>query len=152
MAIEQSAANSKREAMTDGARYVVAELVREPVKDAVSEALDEQAVAVRSEEVDASGPARDRSADDSEPADRGDDDSGGSNIGLILASVAAAVGAAYLLRRRSSDTEQSTWSEFEDEGDEHGRTERGRTEHVPGEPNAGAAGTDESAPSSAATE
>lgn len=151
MATEQSAASSKREAMTDGARYVVAELVREPVKDAVREALDEQAVAVRAEEDDASLPSRDRATDSSAPADR-DDDGGGSSIGLVLAGVAAAAGVAYLLRRRDSGTEQSTWSEFEDEGDERGRAERGRTEHVPGEPNAGAAGTDDPVGSSTATE
>jgi hypothetical protein len=152
MATEQSAASSKREAMTDGARYVVGEVVREPVKDAVREAIDEQTVVVRSDGSDASASSRGRSTDSSESADRGGDDSGGSKIGPILVGVAAAVGAAYLVRRRRSDTEQSTWSEFEDEGAEHGPAERGRTEHVPGEPNAGAGAVDESHPSSAANE
>lgn len=152
MATEQSAASSKREAMTDGARYVVAELVREPVKDAVREALEAEAVAVRSDEGDASAPSLDRATENSEPDDRDGDDSGGSKIGPVLAGVAAVAGAAYLLRKRRSDTEQSTWSEFENEGDDHGRTDHGRTEHVPGEPNAGAAAADESTASPASDE
>jgi len=152
METEQSAANSKREAMADGARYVVGEVVREPVKDAVREAIGEQTAVVRSDGSDASASPRDRSTDSSETADRSGGDSGGSKIGPILVGVAAAVGVAYLVRKRRSDTEQSTWSEFEDEGAEHGPTERGRTEHVPGEPNVGAAAADESTASSAANE
>ncbi len=133
--------------MTDGARYVVAELVREPVKDAVREALDEEAAAVRTDERDA-----DRSTDRSEPADQDDDSGGGSRIGLVIMSVGAALGAAYLVRKRRSETEQSTWSEFEGEGGERDRTEDGRTEHAPGSTGADAARADESTASPAADE
>ncbi|WP_436930876.1 hypothetical protein [Halosimplex halobium] len=144
MATEQSSASSKREAMTDGARYVVAELVREPVKESVREALAEEAVAVRASEGETeggrSGPD-DRTAPTDRPAsaDQDDGDGGGSKVGLLLLSVAATGAAAYLVRKRRSDTEQSTWSEFEEEQTDSGRarTEDGREEHTPGSAEAG---------------
>lgn len=151
METQQSTADSKREALTDGARYVVAELVREPVRDAVREALDEEAVAVRPGEADTETD-RPGGADRSEPDARDDDGGGRSRVGLILASVAAAAGVAYLVRKRRSDTEQSTWSEFEDEGDERARTEDGRTEHAPASTGAESARTGESTASPAAGE
>ncbi|WP_135366517.1 hypothetical protein [Halosimplex halophilum] len=157
MATEQSAANSKREAMTDGARYVVAELVREPVKEAVREALAEEAVAVRDREGETEA-GRSGPDDRTEPADRstsdGSDDGGGSKVGLLLLSVAATGAAAYLVRKRRSDTEQSTWSEFEEEqqGGGRARTEDGRTEHTPGSTGTGSARAGESAASPGADE
>ena len=150
MTPQQSAAASKRDAVTDGARYVVAELVDEPVKAAVREALREESVVVQREE-----PAHTTEVDTARAeSGRDGDDSGGPRLGLVLLSVAA-LGAVYLLRRRDSGTEQSTWSEFEDEGRDG--SERGGPEHGGRGPTSGAtdpaeAGSDESTASPTADE
>ena len=110
---QQSIAASERDTLADGARSVVADLVREPVKEAVSEALREESVAVRAEPLDERS---DVEAGEPAESDRDGDDTGGSRFGLAVLGVAAALGAVYLVRRRGSGSEQSTWSEFEDDG------------------------------------
>jgi|GEM_PF-3476930 hypothetical protein len=124
MARQQPLAESNRDGMVDGARFVVSEMLREPVKDAVKEALREETVAVRTD--DEETPATDR-AEASDRSETDDDGSGGSRIGLVLLS-AAALGIAYAVRKRRSDSTQATWSEFDDEG----VGESGRTDPEPG--------------------
>ncbi|WP_415383478.1 hypothetical protein [Halosimplex sp. TS25] len=107
---QQTATGTKRDAITDGARYLARELIREPVKEAVKEALREEAD-VRAADEDGGG------ATVSYAEDQTDDDggSGGPSMGLVVLGLAVAAGAVYALRKRGGETEQSTWSEFDDQ-------------------------------------
>lgn len=124
MQLQQTGASTKRDAMTDGVRYLARELIREPVKEAVREALREEADVRASEQDGRSAPTlrpEDRS-------DRGDDGgSGGPSMRLVILGLAAAAGAVYAARKRGGGTEQSTWSEFDEQsGSGTDSTEFGR--------------------------
>ncbi|WP_436928013.1 hypothetical protein [Halosimplex amylolyticum] len=122
MQLQQTDSGTKRDAITGGARMLARELIREPVKEAVKEALREEAD-VRAAQEDQGSPTVAR------VEDRTDDDggSGGSSLGITLLGLAAVAGAVYLMRKRGGETEQSTWSEFDDqhtsgtESSEYGR-------------------------------
>lgn len=91
--------------MREGVRVVASEFVREPVKDAVREALREEGVTA--------SPAGGKPVKSSE---RGREESssaeGGGPSGLTVVAVLVAVaGVAYLARRRMSSTTGSAWSE-----------------------------------------
>ena len=107
----QSQQTTKLDTMSTGARYLASEILREPVKDAVKEALREEAD-IRAQETE----SRHRMESDSgQSAREGSDESSGLPVGLLVAGLTAATGIAYLARKRSSEPEQSTWSEFDEE-------------------------------------
>jgi len=107
----RSQQTTKLDTMSTGARYLASEILREPVKDAVREALREEAD-VTAQETE----SHQRTESDSGQSAREEsDESSGLPVGLLVAGVTAATGIAYLARKRSSEPEQSTWSEFEDE-------------------------------------
>lgn len=122
MQLQQRNATTKLDVMTDGARYLARELLRKPVKDAVKEALREEA---------ASTAEKDGSGEMTFGAERQSGDSGGGSggpsMGLLVLGLAAAAVAVYMVRNRGGGTEQSTWSEFDDqsasgmESSEYGR-------------------------------
>ncbi|WP_459190724.1 hypothetical protein [Halosimplex sp. J119] len=127
MQLAQSDTTTKRDAMTSGARVLAQELIREPVKEAVKEALREEAD-VRAADEDRGGMMV--STDDR--SDGGG--SGGPSMGMLVLGLAVVAGAIYALRQRGGETEQSTWSEFEDERDSGpqstGYSESASTEHT----------------------
>lgn len=139
MRTQQSTTGTKRDVMTDGLRYLARELVREPVKSAVKEALREEAV-VKSREGDGA-------RGEEQPAD--EDGSGGLPVGLLVVGLATAAGVTYFVRKRRNASEQSTWSEF-DEQSASGSVGPGgeSSEHGPGtEPSETDTATGESGPS-----
>jgi len=100
---EQPASNLER------AQTVVTHLLREPVKEAVKEALQEEAASVsQAQETDRGEPVRSRDESTTE------DSSGGSKLPVGLGLVVVA-GAAYLLRRRR----QSDSTDYTQESLEH---------------------------------
>lgn len=105
--------------MRKGARVVAAELLREPVKQAVREALREETASVKSSSggVEASTPSTSRSGEewssqDSSQRDYDQSSSGGGRSKLATAGlILAVVGITYLARQRMSSTSGSAWSE-----------------------------------------
>lgn len=75
----------RTESALESGQTLVTELLREPVKAAVREALEEEAATVTTESGEAAEPA--------------DEQSGGSKLGPAVALLAVA-GIAYLVRRR----------------------------------------------------
>jgi len=106
--------------MRKGARFAASELLREPVKQAVREALREEAdsVTAASDETGsfASGSASSGSSTEREdwPRQQSSDQeqsSGGRSKLASMGLVLAVVGVAYLARKRMSSTSGSAWSE-----------------------------------------
>lgn len=97
--------------MTTGVRYLARETIREPVKDAVKEALREEAEIRATDEES----RHDEQSESGHHADEASDESGGLSVGLLLVGLTAVTGIAYLARRRGGGSEQSTWSEFDEE-------------------------------------
>ena len=98
--------------MWESARVVATQLVREPVKDAVREALREETVTVRSAGSDTDTGGQKERGTSTASSDQRDQSSGGggrSALSWIVALIAIA-GVTYLARRRMSSS-GSTWSE-----------------------------------------
>lgn len=76
-----------RQSAIESGQVIVAQLLQEPVKDAVREALSEEAVT---------------GTEPSQPRETADESGEGSKLGLGLALVVVA-GVAYAIRRRGSD-------------------------------------------------
>jgi len=103
---------TRLDAMATGVRYLASEVLREPVKDAVKEALREEAN-VKTDERDG---GRREQLDSERRADEESDGSGGRSVGLLLVGLTAVTGLAYLARKRGGESKQSTWSEFDEDG------------------------------------
>ena len=106
--------------MRRGARVVATELLREPVKQAVREALREETTSVKSTSggVQASRPSESGSSQQGSSqgsSQQGQSQSGSSSGGrsklATAALVLAIVGITYAARRRMSSTGGSAWSE-----------------------------------------
>lgn len=93
--------------MWDSVQVVASQLLRKPVKEAVREALREEATAVQS-----ANEARER-ADRDEQAARptADGDRGGRSVFAWIGAVLVIGGVAYLARRRMGSTTGNAWSE-----------------------------------------
>lgn len=114
---------SRQDAITDGVRFVTREVIRDPVKEAVREALREEAAVVQADEA--------IPETSKEPPESGQsDESSGSRLGLVLLSLVAVGGIAYIVRSRRSESDE--WSEFDERrgeeagyeaGSEYGSTE-----------------------------
>ena len=83
----------RTESALDSGQTLVTELLREPVKTAVREALEAESATVRPESADADDPA--------------DEQSGRSKLGPAVALLTVA-GIAYLVRRRRRDGDSNT--------------------------------------------
>ncbi|SFS09633.1 hypothetical protein SAMN05216559_3551 [Halomicrobium zhouii] len=101
--------------MRKGARFAATELLREPMKQAVREAIREEAdsVSVASGESGSSSGTVDETDEDwhGQSSPQQDDSGGGrsklATMGLVLAIVAI----TYMARKRMSSTSGSAWSE-----------------------------------------
>lgn len=102
------------ESIASGAQVLTRELIRQPVKDAVREALREEALAVRSAD-DESGTRGDRGTDAGDDEyGSSDEDSGRSSLGRAVIGLLALVGVAMVIRRRRNRSTQSDLSSFDD--------------------------------------
>lgn len=90
----------------NSARFVVTELLKEPVKSAVREAIREETSTVKTAEET----GHERHESDKSQSDKSDS-GGGTSVGTWLLALAAIGGVAYLARRRMSSSSGSAWSE-----------------------------------------
>lgn len=103
--------------MRDSARVIATELIREPVKQAVRDALHEEIMAVKSESGTESATIKMKESESSstdQQSEKSSDQqqSGGGRSKLTMFGVILAiVGVAFLARRRMSSTSGSAWSE-----------------------------------------
>lgn len=101
---------SKRTSNTvwDSVQVVATQLLRRPVKEAVREALREEATTVESVN---QGRVERGGEGERPPGTATDSDGGGRSVFAWLGALAVIGGVAYLARRRMSSTTGSAWSE-----------------------------------------
>lgn len=104
--------------MRDSARVIATELIREPVKQAVRDALHEEIVAAKSQSgeeavtIKSTNQGGSSSQKQQSKQSSGQQSSGGGRSKLTIFGVILAIaGVAFLARRRMSSTSGSAWSE-----------------------------------------
>jgi len=102
--------------MRKGARFAATELLREPMKQAVREAIREEAdsVSVASDESGSSSGTADETDEDwhgQESVQQDHSGGGGRSKLATMGIVLAIVAITYMARRRMSSTSGSAWSE-----------------------------------------
>jgi hypothetical protein len=104
------------------AQWVMTQLVQDPVKEAVREALQEEAATVEREK-------RERKQSDSQQSD---EDSGGSKLAMVVGLVAV-VGIAYAVKQRRSggDSDQHSGTGQSHTQPSHQSSQEDRSEEEP---------------------
>lgn len=122
----KSPANS--DSTLESARFVTTVLLREPVKDAVKEALHEEGISIERSDLEAS-------------PDPNDGGSAGSKLVLVLA-LAALGGIAYVVRQRGDSHGGLSSGSGSDQLGEHHRDTESRSTEEAGEPGSSAVSED----------